>query len=151
MAKEQKKGFVLYHDYRNHLALLSDEERGRLLMALLDYSENEQEPELGGAVLMAFSFIRAQLDRDADKYAETVQKRREAGKQGGRPPKANESNENQNKAKKANGFFEKQIKAKKPDTDTVTDTSTLSPSLNGDSLSGTISTLSVWILLICRS
>ena len=124
MAREQKKGFVLYHDYRNHLALLSDEERGQLLMALLDYSENEQEPELGGAALMAFSFIRSQLDRDADKYAETVQKRREAGKQGGRPPKANESNENQNEAKKANGFFEKQNKAKKPDTVTDTDTDT---------------------------
>ena len=126
MAREQKKGFVLYYDYRAHLALLSDGERGRLLMALLDYSENGKEPELEGAALMAYSFIRAQMDRDAVKYAETVKKRSEAGKQGGRPPKTSESNENQNEAKKANGFFEKQNKAKKPDTvtDTVTDTDT---------------------------
>lgn len=124
MAREQKKGFLLYYDYRAHLALLSDEERGRLLMALLDYSENRKEPELEGAALMAYSFIRAQMDRDAAKYAETVRKRSEAGKQGGRPPKPSESNENQSEAKKANAFSEKQNEARKPDTDTVTDTET---------------------------
>lgn len=124
MSKNAKKGFVLYYDYRNHLALLSDAERGQLLMALLDYSESGEEHELSGAALMAYSFIKAQMDRDAAKYAETVQKRREAGRQGGRPAKANESNEKQSEAKKANGFDEKQNKAKKPDTDTDTDTVT---------------------------
>ena len=123
MAKENQKGFVLYYDYRDHLALLSDEERGKLLMALFDYSESGKEPELNGAPLMAYSFIRAQMERDAAKYAKTVQKRSEAGKQGGRPPKASESNENQNEAKKANAFSEKQTEAKKADT--VTDTNTV--------------------------
>lgn len=118
MAKELQKGFVLYYDYREHLALLSDEERGRLLMALLDYAENGKEQELDGAARMAFSFIRAQMDRDAAKYARTVESRRKAGKQGGRPPKANESDENQSEAKKANGFTENQSEAKKPDTNT---------------------------------
>ena len=124
MSKESKKGFVLYYDYRNHLALLSDEERGQLLMELFDYSESGKESNLKGAALMAFSFIQAQMDRDMAKYAETVRKRREAGMQGGRPPKATESNENQNEAKKANGFLKKQTKAKKPDTVTDTDTDT---------------------------
>ena len=125
MAQDAKKSFVLYYDYRQHLSLLSNEERGQLLMALLDYGEFGDEPELEGAALMAFSFIRAQMDRDAAKYAETVRKRREAGKQGGRPPKSSESNEKQNETKKANGFEEKQTKAKKPDTDTVTDNVTV--------------------------
>lgn len=124
MSKETKKSFVLYYDYRQHLELLSDEERGQLLMALLNYAENGIEPELKGAAMMAFSFIRAQMDRDAAKYAATVQKRREAGKQGGRPPKANESTEKQTEAKKANGFLEKQTEAKKPDTDNVNVTDT---------------------------
>ena len=122
MAQELQKGFVLYYDYWNHLALLKDDERGKLLMALLDYGENGKEPDLEGAALMAFSFIRAQMDRDAAKYAQTVQKRREAGKQGGRPPKLNESNEKQIKAKKANGFSEKQCEANKPDTNTNIET-----------------------------
>ena len=141
MSKDTKKSFVLYYDYRQHLVLLNDEERGRLLMALLDYAENGQEPNLEGAALMAFSFIRAQMDRDAEKYAETVRKRREAGKQGGRPPKAPESSEKQEEAKKANAFPENQSEAKKPDTDnengtdnvtgTVTDINNIPPNPQG--------------------
>ena len=120
MSKIVKKSFVLYCDYREHLALLTDEERGQLLMGLLDYAETGVEPDLKGAALMAFSFIRAQLDRDAAKYTETVKKRREAGQKGGRPPKETEnaeSEEKQSEAKKANGFSEKQSEAKKPDND----------------------------------
>ena len=103
MAQDAKKGFLLYYDYRKHLALLNDEERGKLLMALLDYGEHGTQPELEGAALMAFSFIQAQMDRDAEKYAETVKKRSEAGKMGGRP----------SKAQKANAFSEKQSEPKK--------------------------------------
>ena len=130
MAKGEKRSFVLYYDYRKHLALLTDAERGKLLMSLLDYAEHGTTPELDGAVLMAFSFIAGQMDRDTEKYEETCRKRREAGKQGGRPLKdaeqteANGFSEKQTKAKKANGFFEKQTKAKKPDNDTDTDNDT---------------------------
>lgn len=124
MAQDSKKGFLLYYDYRKHLSLLNDEERGRLLMALLDYGEHGKQPELDGAALMAFSFIQAQMDRDADKYAEVIRKRSEAGKMGGRPAKAQESTTKQTKAKKANAFSEKQNKTKKADTDTVTVTDT---------------------------
>ena len=58
MAQDAKKGFLLYYDYRKHLALLNDEERGKLLMALLNYGEHGTQPELEGAALMAFSFIQ---------------------------------------------------------------------------------------------
>lgn len=82
MANE-KKSFMLYYDYREQLALLTDEERGRLLMAILDYGETGAEPELDGATRMAFSFIRAQMDRDAEKWEQTRQARARAGQQGG--------------------------------------------------------------------
>ena len=131
MAKEFKKGFVLYYDYRKHLELLTNEERGKLFLALMDYGENGKEPKLDGAALMAFSFIACQMDRDTEKYLKTCQKRSESGKKGGRPKKktdaeneengATESDENQEKPKKANGFSEKQTKAKKADTDKDTD------------------------------
>lgn len=134
MAQNAKKGFVLYYDYREHLTLLSDEERGKLLMALLNYGESHEEPNLDGAALMAFSFIRSQMDRDAEKYAKTCEKRKEAGKQGGRPSKAKAAEEGekktltppkkQTKAKKANAFSENQNEAKKADTDTNKDTDT---------------------------
>ena len=124
MTVDSKRSFVLYYDYRQHLLHLNDEERGKLLMALLEYGENRTEPALEGAALMAFSFIRAQMDRDAQKYAETCRKRSEAGRMGGRPPNAKDENEKQNEAKEANAFSEKQNEAKKADNDNDTDNDT---------------------------
>ena len=51
--------------------------------------------------------LKSRIDKDTEKYAKTIEKRKEAGKLGGRP-KANGSTEKQEKAKKANGFSEKQ-------------------------------------------
>lgn len=134
MAKDEKKGFLLYYDYRDHLNILTDEERGKLLTALLDYGMTGENPKLEGAALMAFSFITSQMDRDAERYAEKCKKRSEAGKQGGRPRKAkapengaeeaNAPADTEKKAKKPNAFLEKQTKAKKADTETDTDTDT---------------------------
>lgn len=82
------KSFLFYLDWRQHLAMLDDEERGRLLMALLDYEETGAIPEgLSGAASMAFSFMRAQLDRDREKYEAKCKANRENGMKGGRPPK----------------------------------------------------------------
>ncbi len=77
-----KRSFLVYCDYRKHLSMLTDEERGRLLMGLLDYAEGAEVPNLDGPAAMAFSFISAQMDRDAEKYAEVCQRRSEAGKKG---------------------------------------------------------------------
>ncbi|MBR4929716.1 MAG: hypothetical protein IKZ00_02830, partial [Bacteroidaceae bacterium] len=104
-----KKSFVLYCDYRKHFSLLSPEDQGRLIMAIFEYVETGTEPQLEAMPLMAFSFIRAQLDRDIDKYREICRKRKEAGSKGGRPPKANADGENQTEAKKPNGFSENQM------------------------------------------
>lgn len=78
-----KKSFVLYCDYRQHFELLSLEDQGRLLMAIFDYVETGAEPSLEPIPMMAFSFIRAQLDRDLKKYEETCRRRAEAGRAGG--------------------------------------------------------------------
>lgn len=111
-----KNSFLLYTDYLEHIQDLSLEQIGSLFIAIMKYQKEEELPELDAVTKMAFNFIRSQLDKDNDKYAETSERRREAGKLGGRP-KANGFNEKQEKAKKANGFSEKQTKAKKPDND----------------------------------
>lgn len=67
----------LYYSYREQLEMLPDDERGRLIIALLDYAENGTIPTFDGAAKMAFSFIRAQIDRDSGKYAARCQKNRE--------------------------------------------------------------------------
>ena len=101
----------MYTDYMEQVSMLSREQRGDLFTAIMAYASNTELPNMDGVTMMAFCFIRSQMDRDRSKYQETIEKRREAGKQGGRP-KANGSDE---KAKKANGFSEKQTEAKKAD------------------------------------
>ena len=107
-----KNSFVLYTAYQAHIELLSMEQRGVLLTAIMAHAVDAELPEMDGMTKMAFSFIREDLDRAADKYEKTCEARRKAGCKGGRPKK-----EEEEKAKKANGFFEKQTKAKKPDND----------------------------------
>lgn len=114
-----KNSFVLYTDYLDQVELLSMEQRGQLFTAIMCYASEKSVPQLDGMVAMAFSFIKAQIDRDNEKYGATLEARREAGKKGGRPKKPEKANGFEEKAKKANGFSEKQTKAKKPDNDNV--------------------------------
>lgn len=98
----EKKSFVLYHDIRTPLELLTDEQRGKLFLALLNYSEYGELPDFDGALLMAFAFIRTSLDRDAEAWAEKRAKRAEAGRSGGLAKVANASNASSSKQNVAN-------------------------------------------------
>lgn len=82
----EKKSFLVYMDYKQHLQLLSDEERGKLFMALFDYASLGETPKFDGMLKMAFSFIKAQMDRDAEKYEAICERNRANGIKGGRPP-----------------------------------------------------------------
>ena len=110
-----KNSFVLYTSYQKQLSLLTMEQRGILLTTIFAYVSGDDLPEMDTVTELAFSFIKADIDRDTEKYEKTIEARREAGLKGGRP-KANGFSE---KAKKANGFSEKQTKAKKADNDDV--------------------------------
>ena len=104
----KKSSFIMKTDYREQIEMLPMKERGILLTAVINYVDGIELPEMDGMVKMAFSFVRADIDRENEKYWKTVEARREAGKLGGRPQKANGFTEKQEEAKKANGFFEKQ-------------------------------------------
>ena len=145
--KEQsrKTGFIVYDDYEEHISLLSDTEAGVLFKALLCYGRTGEKPELDGMTKMAFSFISAQMDRDAEKYEAKRAARSAAGRQGGRPKKEDGGSAEQTEAgetAKPNESKEKQKKqmlfeeSKKSYTDTVTVTDTvtdITPSpLQGD-------------------
>lgn len=92
MAEKKKASFVLYHDIRGPLELLTDDERGKLFLAILDYSEYGALPEFDGALQMAFAFIRTALDRDAMAWEDKREKRRVAGSMGGKQRVANQAN-----------------------------------------------------------
>lgn len=109
-----RESFVMYTANIDQILLLNMEQRGNLFTAIMLYAADKELPQMDGMTQMAFSFIKAQLDRDNQKYQKMVESRREAGKLGGRP-KGFASSVKQEEAKKANGFFEKQTEAKKHD------------------------------------
>lgn len=106
-----KSSFLIYLDYEEQFNLLTDEQIGQLMRAIIKYEKTREIPQLNGIVKMAFSFIKTQLDRDREKYEARCEKNRENAKKGGRPRK------NQKDNLKANGFNENQMDAKKLDDD----------------------------------
>jgi len=73
------KTFLLYAEAAPQIDLLSDEEAGQLLKALFHYVADGTVLATRNRVLaMTFSVFKAQIDRGAEKYEETCQKRKEA-------------------------------------------------------------------------
>ena len=68
---------MLYFDIRPCLKRLSNEEKGMILEAILDYSEHGVLPEVEGMVGVAWDFIQPRLDRDRERY-ETISEKRTA-------------------------------------------------------------------------
>lgn len=74
MAREY---FCAYHSYIKQCKGLSDGELGRLFRALLEYSASGKAPELNGRESVAFDFMAANIDRDAEAYKDTCNRNRE--------------------------------------------------------------------------
>lgn len=84
-----KSSFLIYLDYEEQFNLLTDEQLGQLMRAIIKYEKTKDIPKLDGVLKMAFSFIKTQLDRDRDKYVAKCEKNKENGAKGGRPKKNN--------------------------------------------------------------
>jgi hypothetical protein len=59
---------------------------------MMDYAQTGAEPDFEGALDMAFSFIRVQIDRDNEKYQAKCDKHQQNGTKGGRPIVKQENN-----------------------------------------------------------
>ena len=77
-----KNSFLIYLDYQEQFELLTDEQAGQLIKAIIKYEKTGEIAKLDGMTKMAFSFIKQQLDRDDEKWKEEKQKRSNAGKKG---------------------------------------------------------------------
>ena len=98
-----KNSFVLYTDSAEQFEILSDEQAGKLIKAVFNYAGNRILPKFDdGMLIMAFSFIKGQIDRDSEKWEETRKKRAEAGRKGGKQTQANASSAKQTKQNQAN-------------------------------------------------
>ena len=121
----KKKSILLYLDMLPMLEELKPAGCGRVVLALLRYASEGTEANLRGCEHMAYSFIRSQLDRDAEKYKLRCERNRTNGHRGGRPPLVEEGTckkpKKPKQTEKTQWVFEK---PKKADTDTDTDTDT---------------------------
>ena len=75
-----------YYDWIEQTAALSDAERGRLFIAILEYARSGLEPKLDGRESILFPVFKSIIDRDA----KTSTSRAESGSKGG-SAKANAS------------------------------------------------------------
>ena len=73
-----KPGIMIYFDMLGPMRVLSDEDKGRLLMAMLEYGQDGTAPRFEGMLAMAWEFAKPRLDRDNDEYNRTVLKRQYA-------------------------------------------------------------------------
>lgn len=73
------ESFILFTEYMEHMELLTMEQRGILFTAIMAYEIGDPLPEMDIGVKMAFSFIKANLDRSDQKYKDIKRKRSAAG------------------------------------------------------------------------
>lgn len=104
MAK--REAFLIYGAWQEPIMRLSNESKGMLLVALLEYHNSGREIDLPIDVQMAFLFMKKQMDMDAEKYQTTCAKRAESGRKGGitkqnKQMLANAKSAKQNKQKQA--------------------------------------------------
>lgn len=84
--RAKRTGFTLYADYVDQISDLNLKQRGILFTAILEYASGN-DPEINDPLVkMAYGFIRAQMETEAEHRKEVAAARAEAGKRGGRPP-----------------------------------------------------------------
>lgn len=79
----EKTTLMLYVGDLECLDLLTKEQAGELLFAIRAHARGEDVGELSPLVAMSYMYVAASMDRNARKYEEICNKRREAGRKGG--------------------------------------------------------------------
>ena len=134
-----KPGFLIYNDYKETLSMLTDEEVGKLFRAIFDYEIDKVTPNLDKTVLMAFNFIKNDLDRNTNHYNSICERNRINGVKGGRPKK---------NPKNPVGYLETQQNPEKPkkakDKDKDKDKKNYKDSNNSESLEFAKKYLTKW-------
>ena len=63
-----RPGIMLYFDMLEPVRVLPDAEKGRLLVAMLEYGQSGKLPEFQGMLALAWAFVKPKLDRDGQSY-----------------------------------------------------------------------------------
>ena len=96
----------LYMSYLQSLSPFTDEERGRIVMAMLNYAATGELPQFEGNERFIWPSMQAQIDRDIETYQAKCARNKANGSKGGRPSK------NPTVIPQTERFFEKPKKPK---------------------------------------
>ena len=78
-----RKGIMIYYEMFEQFELLSNEELGELIFAIMRYSKDGTEPKIESpAAKILFSFMKRFDDIDRERYEKIRERRREAGRRG---------------------------------------------------------------------
>lgn len=73
-----RPGIMIYFDMLGPIRVLPDADKGRLLVAMLEYGQSGFVPEFDGMLSLAWEFVKPKIDRDSEEYNRTVLKRQYA-------------------------------------------------------------------------
>ena len=73
-----RPGIMLYFDILEPIRVLPDADKGRLLVAMLEYGQQGILPEFDGMLALAWGFVRPKIDKDESEYNLSVMRRQYA-------------------------------------------------------------------------
>lgn len=73
-----RPGIMLYFDILEPIKVLPDADKGRLLVAMLEYGQTGKLPEFDGMLALAWGFVKPKIDKDEAAYEDSVLQRRYA-------------------------------------------------------------------------
>ena len=75
-----RPGIMLYFDILEPIRALPDADKGRLLVAMLEYGQSGILPQFDGelGLTLAWGFVKPKIDKDSEEYNKTVLKRQYA-------------------------------------------------------------------------
>ena len=73
-----RPGIMLYFDILEPIKALPDADKGRLLVAMLEYGQSGTMPEFDGMLALAWGFVKPKIDKDEAEYNLSVLRRQYA-------------------------------------------------------------------------
>ena len=73
-----RPGIMLYFDILDPIKVLPDADKGKLLVAMLEYGQTGTAPVFDGMLALAWGFVKPKIDKDSEEYNRTVLKRQYA-------------------------------------------------------------------------
>ena len=73
-----RPGIMLYFDILEPIKVLPDADKGRLLVAMLEYGQSGTVPVFDGMLALAWGFVQPKIDRDDESYENAKVQRRYA-------------------------------------------------------------------------